>query len=84
MPLCRSHCWQVLAVLALCGCEGFQAGLANAPSAERKTEPRRQYDVISTGDEACKGRAGGASVASAADACGRQTAPIADAGPPPP
>ena len=82
MPFYRSRSCQIVAVLALCGCgEGFQAGLANAPSAERKSEPRRPYDVITTGDEACKGRGGGASVASAADACGPQGAPLADAGP---
>jgi hypothetical protein len=85
MPFYRSRSCQVLAVLALCGCgEQFQAGLSNAPSAERKSEPRRGYDVISTGDEACKGRTGGAGVASAAGACGTQAAPIgADGGPTP-
>jgi hypothetical protein len=85
MPFYPSRCCRILAVLAICGCgERFQAGLANAPSAERKSEPRREYDVISTGDEACNGRTGGASVASAADACGKQAAPLADAGPTPP
>jgi hypothetical protein len=85
MPFYRLRSCQVLAVLALYGCgERFQAGLANAPSAERKSEPRREYDVITTGDEACKGRAGGAGVASAAGACGTEATPTAaDAGPTP-
>jgi hypothetical protein len=43
---------------AACG-ERVEAGLANAPSIERKTEPRNAYDVVSNGDEGCANRYGG-------------------------
>jgi hypothetical protein len=57
-----------LATVLACG-ERFEAGLANAPSLERKSEPRQQYDVISSGDEGCASRDGGASILSAAGGC---------------
>lgn len=68
----------IVAVVA-CG-ERLEAGLANAPSIERKSEPRQPYDVIASGDEACANRDGGASIASAAGGC-RQNArsAVADA-----
>jgi len=56
------------AVVVACG-ERFEAGLANAPSVERKSEPRQQYDIISNGDEGCASRDGGASIASSAGGC---------------
>ncbi len=37
---------------AACG-ERFEAGLANAPSLDRQTRPRRPHDVISNGQESC-------------------------------
>jgi hypothetical protein len=70
-----------LALVALVACgERIEAGLANAPSLERKSEPRQQYDVIAVGDEGCRDRDGGASIASATDGC-KQNAPaiVADA-----
>jgi len=63
--------------LVACG-ERIEAGLANAPSLERKSEPRQQYDVIAVGDEGCVSRDGGASVATATAGC-RQNSPTADA-----
>jgi hypothetical protein len=63
----------VLAVvlgLGACG-ERVEAGLANAPSLERKSEPRQDYDVIAVGDEGCRNRDGGASLASSSDGCKR-------------
>lgn len=50
--------------LAACG-ERVEAGLANAPSIERKTEPRNAYDVVSNGDEGCTNRNGGGTATSA-------------------
>ena len=77
----------VLAV-ALGGCgERIEAGLANAPSLERKSEPRSQHDALSNGDEGCANRNGGGSVASVAGACpkgGAQVVADADAGEAPP
>ncbi|HEY5146342.1 MAG TPA: hypothetical protein VII82_06230, partial [Polyangiaceae bacterium] len=68
-----------LLALVACG-ERIEAGLANAPSLERKSEPRQQYDVIAVGDEGCRNRDGGASVASATDGCKQNEAtPLADA-----
>jgi hypothetical protein len=57
----------VIGVLA-CG-ERIEAGLANAPSIERKSEPRQQYDVITGGEEGCTNRDGGPTIASAAGGC---------------
>ena len=66
----------LVALVALVACgERIEAGLANAPSLERKSEPRQPYDVIAVGDEGCKNRDGGASVASATDGC-KQNAPL--------
>jgi hypothetical protein len=65
----------VLAALVACG-ERIEAGLANAPSLERKSDPRQPYDVIAVGDEGCRNRDGGASLASATDGC-KQNAPMA-------
>jgi hypothetical protein len=45
-------------IFAACG-ERVEAGLANAPSIERKTEPRNAYDIVSNGDEGCANRSGG-------------------------
>jgi len=80
MTLRRAVCLgAVIAAVVACG-EQVEAGLANAPSIERKTEPRQQYDVISNGEEGCAGRDGGASIASAAGGCRQNTgSPIADA-----
>jgi hypothetical protein len=51
-----------LAVGALIACgERVEVGLANAPSLERKTEPKSQNDVITTGEEGCRTRDGGPS-----------------------
>jgi hypothetical protein len=77
-----SNCaWPGALVFALAGFVGFlacgeriEAGLANAPSLERKSEPRQQYDVIAVGDEACASRDGGATVATATAGC-RQNSP---------
>jgi hypothetical protein len=73
-----------LVAAALFGCgERVEAGLANAPSLERKSEPRSQYDVVSTGPEGCTSTNGGASVASAAGGCKQNStgpAPVADSG----
>jgi hypothetical protein len=69
--------------LGACG-ERIEAGLANAPSIERKSEPRQQYDVVADGEEGCTNRDGGASIASAAGACrpmGIGGGPDAAAGP---
>jgi hypothetical protein len=79
----RAHV--VVLAIALGGCgERVEAGLANAPSIERKTEPRNQYDVISNGDEGCKNRNGGPGIASAAGACPKHGSQVvADAGPEP-
>jgi len=63
-----------LVALVACG-ERIEAGLANAPSLERKSDPRQQYDVIAVGDEGCRNRDGGASIASATDGC-KQNAPM--------
>ena len=69
-----------IATLAACG-ERFQAGLANAPSLERKSEPRQQYDAITGGDEGCKSRDGGPSVVSAAGGCKQSSgSTVIDAG----
>jgi hypothetical protein len=81
----RSAFAHVVVFASALGCgERVEAGLANAPSIERKTEPRNQYDTISTGDEGCANQNGGASVASAAGACQNgvtKTKVLADAGP---
>jgi hypothetical protein len=86
MTFCRSA-WAHVVVLtvALGGCgERVEAGLANAPSIERKSEPRNQYDIISNGDEGCTNRNGGPGIASAAGACPKRGSQIvADAGPDP-
>ena len=72
----------VLAVgIVACG-ERIEAGLANAPSLQRKSEPVNQYDVLATGDEGCTNRDGGASIASAAGGCPKGGALVVpDAGP---
>jgi hypothetical protein len=67
----------VLAVvlgLGACG-ERVEAGLANAPSLERKSVSRQGYDVIAVGDEGCTNRDGGSSMASSSDGC-KQNAPL--------
>jgi hypothetical protein len=64
-------CLASLAVVAFACGERVELGLANAPSMERKSEPRQQYDVIAVGDEGCASRDGGASTASAAGGCSR-------------
>jgi hypothetical protein len=87
----RKSVW--LSALALCACVGvglvacgerFEAGLANAPSLERKTEPRSQNDVIAVGEEGCESRDGGATVASGTMGCRQNlaTARVEDAGAP--
>jgi hypothetical protein len=75
----RAHAF--LFAVALWGCgERVEAGLANAPSMERKSEPRNQYDTVSNGDEGCASR-NGSSVASSAGACPKGTTQaLADAG----
>jgi hypothetical protein len=68
----RRSPWGLVVVLAgvLGGCgQRVEAGLANAPSMQRKSEPRTQYDVISNGDEGCSSRNGGPGIASAGGAC---------------
>jgi hypothetical protein len=71
MTLHRAVCLGVgvgVGVFVACG-ERFEAGLANAPSIERKSEPRQTYDVITGGEEGCASRDGGASIASARGGC---------------
>ena len=71
----------VVLAAALCGCgERVEAGLANAPSIERKSEPRSPYDTVSNGDEGCASPTG-TGIASAAGACPKGTAARGDAGP---
>jgi hypothetical protein len=77
------HTAVVAAALLGCG-ERVEAGLANAPSLERKSDPRTQYDVVSTGPEGCTNANGGSSVASAAGGCPKNSAAaplMADSGP---
>jgi|HubBroStandDraft_2_1064218.scaffolds.fasta_scaffold33843_5 hypothetical protein len=67
MRLLGRDCLRVIALavsFAACG-ERVEAGLANAPSIERKTEPRSAYDVVSNGDEGCANRNGGGAATSA-------------------
>ncbi len=80
MILRRTACLGAsIAALVACG-ERFEAGLANAPSMERKSEPRQQYDVITGGEEGCASRDGGASIVSARGGCKQNTgSAIADA-----
>ena len=42
----------LLAGLGGCG-QSLEAGLANAPSARRASQPRREHDVIGNGPESC-------------------------------
>jgi hypothetical protein len=77
--------WAFVFVLSVAsgGCgERVEAGLANAPSIERKTEPRNQYDVITNGDEGCANRNGGPGSAAAGAPCPNVLARAADAGRP--
>jgi hypothetical protein len=67
-----------VATIAACG-ERIEAGLANAPSLERKSDPRSQYDVIAVGDEGCGNRDGGAGIASRTAGCRQNTTLFADA-----
>jgi hypothetical protein len=73
MTFSRSACARILVLsVALVGCgERVEAGLANAPSIERKTEPRTQYDVLSNGDEGCANRGTGSSLGSGAAGCSK-------------
>jgi hypothetical protein len=66
---CIRTCF-LAAALAACGGQ-FEPGLANAPSIERKTEPRNQNDSISNGPEGCSNADGGPSVASTAGGCAK-------------
>jgi hypothetical protein len=75
----RAHVVVVAAALWGCG-ERVEAGLANAPSIERKSEPRSQYDTVSNGDEGCT-TPSGSGIASAAGACPKETLTRGDAGP---
>jgi len=81
MTLSTSRARVVLLAVALWGCgERVEAGLANAPSMERTSEPRNQYDTISNGDEGCASL-DGSSIASSAGACPKGTTQaVADAG----
>jgi hypothetical protein len=78
----------VLAAVGLgvvaCG-ERIEAGLANAPSLERKSEPKFQNDVITVGAEGCTGRDGGPTVATGTLGCDQNTSAfLADASGPSP
>jgi len=81
MVFSTSRAYVVLFAVALWGCgERVEAGLANAPSMERKSEPRNQYDTISNGDEGCASQ-NGSSIASSAGACPKgATQALAEAG----
>jgi hypothetical protein len=77
----RARVVPLLLAVALWACgERVEAGLANAPSIERKSEPRNQYDTVSNGDEGCASQ-NGSSIASSAGACPKGTTrALADAG----
>jgi hypothetical protein len=82
----RNFAWPGALLFALAGVVGLlacgeriEAGLANAPSLERKSEPRQPYDVIAVGDEGCASRDGGATVATATAGCRQNSPTTADA-----
>jgi hypothetical protein len=70
----------VLSAAVACG-ERVEVGLANAPSLERKSEPKSQNDVITVGEEGCRNRDGGPSeLASTAGCQTNTTASLIDGG----